>query len=196
MKKILTFVKDTIITGMLVIIPIAVIGVILSDVIKKLIKLTTPLSSKMSFAGPLVETIVAGIVMVLLLGAFLFICGILLKSYLGKSFENWLERIVLERIPFYKTIKGITRQLTGVEKGNYAVVEVDLYGNNTRLLGLHTDTLSDGRYVIYIPFAPLLNIGQVHIVARENVEVLDIPLREVTDIITKIGFQAHEVYSK
>lgn len=158
MKKIFTFVKDTIITGMLVIIPIAVIGVILSDVIKKLLKLTSPLSGKMSFAGPLVETIVAGVVMVLLLGAFLFICGILLKSYLGKSFENWLERIVLERIPFYKTIKGITRQVTGVEKGNYAVVEVDLYGNNTR--------------------------------------VLDIPLREVTDIITKIGFQAHEVYGE
>jgi uncharacterized membrane protein len=143
MKKNFTYVKDSIIAGMLVIIPIVVIGVILTDVIKKIIAITTPLSSKMSFAGPIVETIVACIIIMLALGAFFFISGLFFKTYLGKSFEKWLERTVLERIPFYQTIKGVTRQFTGVEKGNYKVVEVNLFGNNNKSFGLLTETMTD-----------------------------------------------------
>jgi uncharacterized membrane protein len=92
MKKIFTFVKDRIITGMLVIIPIVVIGVILKDVIKKLMVITTPLSSKMSFAGPLIESIIAGIILVIILGGFFLISGVFFKTYLGSRFENWLEK--------------------------------------------------------------------------------------------------------
>jgi hypothetical protein len=143
MKKIFTFVKDRIITGMLVIIPIVVIGVILKDVIKKLMVITTPLSSKMSFAGPLIEAIIAGIILVIFLGGFFFISGVFFKTYLGNRFENWLEKKILGRVPFYETIRGVSRHISGVEKGKYSVVEVDLYANTNKVLGLLTETLSD-----------------------------------------------------
>jgi uncharacterized membrane protein len=71
-----------------------------------------------------------------------------------------------------------------------------LYCNNTHLQEFKTDTLDDGRYVIYIPFGPLVNIGQTHIVDKENVKVLDMSLKDATDIITKIGFKAHDIYKK
>lgn len=179
---------------MLVIIPLVVIGVILKDILKKLITITNPLSSKMSFAGPLIESIVAGIIIVILIGAIFFLSGIFFKSYLGNSFEKWLEKKLLNRIPFYDTIRNITRQFTGVEKGKYAVVEVDLNGNKNRVLGLLTETLDDGRYVIYIPYAPFINIGQVHIIPKENVKKLDISLKDVAEIISQFGFEADKVY--
>jgi len=69
-----------------------------------------------------------------------------------------------------------------------------LYGNNNILLGLITETLSDGRYFIYIPFAPVINMGHVHIVAKENVKFLDISVKDATDIITRIGFDANKDY--
>ena len=62
------------------------------------------------------------------------------------------------------------------------------------MLGLITETLNDGRYFIYIPFAPVLNIGQVHIVPKENVTILDISIKSATDIITRIGFDANKDY--
>jgi uncharacterized membrane protein len=194
MKKIITFVKDSIITGMVIIIPIAVIGVILTDVLKKITAATAPLTSKMSIDGPLLEMTIAIILVVIILGVFFFISGLLLKTYLGNRFEKWLEKTILERIPFFQTIRGVTRQITGVEKGNYAVVEVDLYGNNNKSLGFLTETLTDGRCVIYVPFAPLINIGQIHIVAKENIKVLDLSLKDASEIITKIGFEANKVY--
>ena len=196
MKKIIAYIKSNIITAVVVIVPIAVIGVILTDVIKKIMAVTRPLTNNMTFGGPLVESILAAAIMIVILGIFFFICGFILNTYLGKRFKSWLEKTILENIPFFNTISGVVNQITGNTKGNYAVAEVDLYGNNNKLLGILTETLSDGRCVIYVPFAPLINIGQVHIVAKDNINILDISLKDFTDIITKVGFESNKVYKE
>ena len=74
------------------------------------------------------------------------------------------------------------------------VIEVDLYGNNTKGFCLLTATLPDDRHMVYIPFAPVINIGQVHIVAKENIKIIDVPIKEVTEIILRVGFEADKIY--
>jgi len=194
MKKAVSFIKNRVITGVVVIVPIAVIGIIMSDIIKKLITVTSPFTSNMQIGGTLFRTIIASILLIIILGFLFFVCGLILKTYLGNRFKIWLERTILENIPFFNTINSVVQQITGVEKGDYAAVEVSLYDNGNKLLGIHTETLSDGRFVVYIPFAPVVNIGQVYIVNRENVKVLDISLKEFMDIISKIGFEANKFY--
>ena len=196
MKKIISTVKDNILIGIAVLVPIAVVGVVLSGTLKKLIALTTPFTKKISFGGPLVETAIVIIILVAILGVVFFVSGLLLKTYLGNSFTNWLENKLLKRIPFYETIKKLTNQFTGIQKGNYSVVAVSLNEKDTTILGLITETLTDGRHVVYCPFSPLINIGQMHIVSEENIKRLDLSLKEFTDIITKIGFESGKVYNK
>ena len=196
MKKLVSFVKDRIITGIVVIVPIAVILIIMSDTIKKLITLTSPITDNMEIGGPLVKGIIAGIMLVILLGLIFFVSGFLLKTYLGNRFKKWLERTILENIPFFKTINHVIQQITGTEKGNYAAVEISLFGNENKLLGVHTDTLPDGRFVVYVPFSPVVNVGHVYLVSKENVKILDIKLKDFMDIITKIGFESNKIYSK
>ncbi len=196
MKKIITFVKDRTITGFIILIPIIVIAIVLTDTIKKLIVTTAPLTKNMTAGGSLFKAIIAILVVVFILILFFFIGGLIFKTYLGKSFKNWLENKVLANIPFYKTIRSAIQQFTDTDKTNYPVVEVDLYGNNNKLLGVITETLSDGRSVIYFPFAPLMNIGQIHIVAKENIKILDISFTELADVISKIGFESNKVYHK
>jgi len=189
-------IKDNIITGIIVIVPVVIIGVLLSGVVEKLFKITRPLTQKMQIPYPLLESVVAAIIMVLVLAAIFFFSGLFLKTYIGKSFNNWIENMLLKRIPFYKSLKGIIKELTGKEKGVYTVVEVDLNGNNTSVMGLQTDTLNDGRCVVYVPFAPLMNVGQLHLVPKKKVKELNIPVKDATDIITRIGFQAHDLLDK
>ena len=196
MKKIFAAIKDNILIGIAVLVPIAVVGVVLSGTLKKLIVLTTPFTKKISFGGPLVETAMVIIILVVILGVVFFISGLLLKTYLGNSFTNWLENKLLKRIPFYETIKKLTNQFTGIQKGNFSVVAVTLNEKDTVILGLITETLTDGRHVVYCPFSPLINIGQMHIVSEENIKRLDLSLKEFTDIITKIGFESGKVYNK
>ena len=122
------------------------------------------------------ETILAALIMIVILGTIFLIGGIFFTTFLGNRLKNWLGEKILSHIPFFQTITGLTRQLTGVEKENYAVVEVDLYHNRSKTLGLLTETLNDGRCVIYVPFAPLVSVGQVYIVEKENVKYLNISI--------------------
>jgi uncharacterized membrane protein len=196
MKKIIAFVKDTILLGVAVLVPIAVVVVILYGTLEKLVKATTPITSNISFGGPLVKTAIAIVIVVLVLGGIFFISGMLLKSYLGNSFENWLEEKILNHIPFFKTVKNLTNQFTGVEKNNYTVVEVNFNENDSAMLGVKTETLSDGRHVVYCPFSPLINIGQMHIVSEENIKQVDLSLKEFTDVVTKLGFESNKIHKK
>jgi uncharacterized membrane protein len=196
MKKLVSFIKDRIITGIVIIVPIAVIVIIMSDTIKKLITLTSPITDNIEIGGTLVKGIIAGILLIILLGLFFFISGLFLKTYLGKRFKNWLERTILENIPFFNTINHVIQQITGMEKGNYAAVEISLFSNENKLLGVHTDTLPDGRFVVYVPFSPIVNVGHVYLVSRENVKILDIKLKDFMDIISKIGFESSKIYKK
>ena len=196
MKKILSNIKDNIITGLILVIPVVVIGVILVKVIINIIALTAPFTEEMVLGGPVSRAIVAAIIVVVFLGAFFYITGLITKTYIGSGFRNWLEKKVYVNIPFYKTFLGVTDQITGKDKENYPVVEVDLHGNNNKVLGLLTATLADGRHIVYTPFAPVINFGQVHIVAKENVKVLSMSIKDATDIITRIGFEANNIYKE
>jgi len=193
MKKSITFIKDRTVTGFIILIPIIVIAIVLTDTIKKLIAITAPLTKNITVGGAIFKAIIAILVVVIILVIFFFIGGLIFKTYLGNSFKNWLEKKVLVKIPFYETISSAIQQFTDTDKTNYPVVEVDLNSNNNRILGIITETLSDGRSIVYIPFAPLMNIGQIHIVAKENIKILEISFTEVTEIITKIGFESNKI---
>ena len=194
MKKVIAKIKDNIITGAIIIIPLAALGVILFDTIKKIIKLTAPFTDNMELGGPVVKAIIATVIVLIALGVFFFINGLIIHTYLGKRFKDWMEAKIFSHIPFYETLSGVTKQVAGVGKQKYQVVEFDLYGNKSKVLGLLTDTLADGRHMIFTPFAPLINVGQVHIVNPEDIKVLEMTLKEATDIMTKIGFEADKVY--
>lgn len=196
MKNIISFFKDRIITGLIVLVPITIIIIMLADVLKKIMEVTSPLTKKFAFGGELTEAVIAIVIVVFFLAAAFFITGMVFKTSLGIRFQRWLQDDVLLHIPLYKTLRGITLQLTGVSKANYPVVEVDLYGSNGKSIGIMTDTLSDGRCVVYFPFAPIINVGQVNIVEKENVKILDMSLKEATDIFTQIGFETNNVYPK
>lgn len=196
MKKIVAYFKDRIITGLIVLVPITIIIIMLADVLKKIMEVTSPLTKKFAFGGELTEAVIAIVIVVVFLSIVFFIIGIIFKTTQGIRFQNWLQNQVLSHIPLYKTLRGITLQLTGVSKANYPVVEVALNQGGSKSLGIMTDTLADGRCVIYFPFAPIINVGQINIVEKENVKILDMSLKDATDIITQIGFDSSKVYPK
>lgn len=195
-KKVSTFIKDSILTGIVVIVPLVVIGVALSGVIEKLVKITDPLTDIMTLGGTISRTLVATIVIAVGLAVFFFTTGFILNTYYGHRFRDWLEKTLTNHIPFFKTISGVTKQLAGVNNQDYKLVEVDLYGNNNKVFGLQTDILKDGRLVVFTPYAPVINVGQVFIVDPKNVIYLDIPFMDATDIIGRLGFQSSDVYKK
>lgn len=196
MKKAITFIKDTIIKGIIITVPVAIIVFIFLDSIKKLIELTVPLTNKMSLGIPLVQTIVAIIIVGAVVLVVLFVLGILLYSPIGKPIVNWVENNIFMKIPMYSTLKGITKQIAKIEKVNYPIAEVDLYGNNVKVFGLITEKIDDGKSLVYVPNSPLINVGQVYIVTNDNITILNSSVKTTLDSLSKIGFDGKKIYEE
>ena len=63
---------------------------------------------------------------------------------------------------------------------------IDLYGAGSSVLGFVMEELAGERLVVFVPLAPTLTIGAVHVVAADRVTVLESAM-EVTQSISRWG---------
>lgn len=195
MKAIIDFIKTTVIGGVVVIIPMAIVVLILAKVFNKLIVATTPLTKNMTL-GPLSSALLAVVFVVLLITFLFFIAGLLLNSPWGKLVKNWLENNIFEHIPMFSTLKQLTQRVVGIENSNFPVVEVDLYGTGVKVLGVAVEKLGDARFVVYAPSSPVITVGQLYIVPEERLVKLDASIPGTLDCLSKVGLETHRLYSK
>jgi uncharacterized membrane protein len=196
MKSKVDYMKKTILSGVVILIPVVIAIYVFSDTIHKLLKITHPIAARMGFIDSVSKPIIANILAILIILVSLFVLGFLFSSYFGKKITKWLEVNLLSRIPFYTALKGVTTQFVGFENSNFPVVEVSLYGNNNKQLGVITETLKDGRYMVYIPLSPMISMGNLHIVTKENLTILDVSFKNTIRAITDMGLESQKIYDK
>jgi uncharacterized membrane protein len=193
MKRLIEFIKTTAIGGVVVIVPMAILTVAIGDILKKLIEVTQPLTQNMPFS-PLANSILAVLTVVLVVIAVFFIAGLLLNTFWGSVVKNWIEIKIFERIPMYSTVKGLTQRFAGIESSDFPVAEVDLYGSDSRVLGIVIEQLPDDRLMVYIPISPVVTVGQLHIVPKNCVKELDASLPNTITCISQMGLEAGKLY--
>lgn len=158
MKKLITFFKTTIIGGLIIIAPLAILTFVLGDAVNSLIIATRPLTQDLPF-GTFTNTLIALLLVAAVIITICFIAGFLLSTLWGSAIKNRLEINLFERIPMYTTLRGITQKFAGIEGAEYPVVEADLYNSDDRVLGVLVDTLPDERRVVYVPSSPIVTVG-------------------------------------
>ena len=193
MNNFIGFVKTTVIGGLVVIVPLAIIAFVASDTVHTLIELTKPLTTDFPF-GPFVNAMLAVLVAVLVIVAICFVAGFLLSTFWGRTAKNWLEKKVLERVPMYSTLRGLTQRFAGMEDADYPVVEADLYGSESRVLGVLVDELADGRKVVYVPSSPMVTIGQLHILGASHVTETDLSMAETIGCLSQMGLESRKLF--
>ena|SRR5438067_5395591 len=101
MKTITKFLKVTLVGGLLVVLPVWVSLLLLLKAIKGALAM-------------LPETVVHEKVVALgLLLVICFVVGLLIRTQLGKRFGDWLSHHILDRIPGFSLMRGMTRQFAG-----------------------------------------------------------------------------------
>jgi len=193
-KNFIQFVKTTVIGGLVVIVPLAILVFIVGDAVNTLIEATRPLTADLPFA-PLVNALIAVLVVAAIIIAICFAAGYLLSTFWGRTAKDWLEEKVFARIPMYTTLRGLTQRFAGIEDADYPVVEVDLYGSDSRVLGVRVDELPDGRHMVYVPSSPMVTIGQVHILPASRVTETDLSMTETIGCLSQMGLEARKLYS-
>ena len=193
MNNLITFFKTTVIGGLVVILPLAIIVFVASDTVNSLIVATKPLTQDLPF-GPFVNALLALVLVIAGIIAICFTAGFLLSTLWGRAIKTWLEKNIFERIPMYTTLRGLTQKFAGIESADFPVVEVDLYNSDNRVLGVLVDTLPDERHVVYVPSSPMVTVGQVHILPGARITKTDLSMSETISCLSQMGIEAEKLY--
>lgn len=193
MKNLVTFFKTTVIGGLVVILPLAIIIFVAGDAVNSLIVATKPLTQDLPF-GPLVNALIALLLVIAAIIAICFTAGFLLSTLWGRAIKAWLEKNLFERIPMYTTLRGLTQKFAGIEGADFPVIEADLYNSDNRVLGLLVDTLPDERHVVYVPSSPVVTVGQVYILPGARITKTDLSISETIGCLSQMGLEAEKLY--
>ena len=193
MKNLISFIKTTIIGGLIVLVPLAIIAFVVGDAFSSLITATKPLTEGLPF-GTFTNALIAIILVLAIIIAVSFTAGFLLSTLWGRSTKNWLEKNLFERIPMYTTLRGLTQKFAGIESSDFPVVEADLYNSDARVLGVLVDTLPDQRRVVYVPSSPVVTVGQLHILPGNRVAETALSISDTIGCVSQMGIDARKLY--
>ena len=195
MKTIFEFFKTTVVGGLLVVIPLMILYFLFGELVDLLVALTEPITKELPFPA-LVNVIIATLISIGVVVMICFLTGLLVRTGWGGATRDWIENKFLSRMPIYTMIKNLTQRFVGRSGEQFTPAEIDLYGSDSRLLGLIVEVLPDGRLVVFIPFAPTATVGQVYILPQERVQKLDATLGSIVNSVTQWGVGTSGIYQR
>jgi Uncharacterized conserved protein len=181
MRQAWNFVVRSVVSGLLVIVPVYLAALLVGRVLQSLAGLVQPL------AGLLPDWLPAENLLALLLGLLIcFLIGASLRTPTGRAARERMETSVFEKIPGYSLFRGLTRQVAGVSYENVwkpALSEIE----DALVPSFIIEDLPDGSYTVFVPSVPTPLAGAVYILPRERVHPLDIPFADAIKTVVRWG---------
>ncbi|HWP70825.1 MAG TPA: hypothetical protein VNM36_06995 [Gemmatimonadaceae bacterium] len=181
MRQAWNFVVRSVVSGLLVIVPVYLAALLVGRVLQSLAGLVQPL------AGLLPDWLPAENLLALLLGLLIcFLIGASLRTPTGRAARERMETSVFEKIPGYSLFRGLTRQIAGVSYENVwkpALSEIE----DALVPSFIIEDLPDGSYTVFVPSVPTPLAGAVYILPRERVHPLDIPFADAIKTVVRWG---------
>jgi uncharacterized membrane protein len=181
MKKSKSVFRTNVIYGLLVLVPAAIIFLLLVKIVEILENMAAPLNLESS--TNVVVAILLGLLLLLLL---CFVVGAFVRTRIGSWSLERLEGKILNQIPGYEIISNMLRGFAE-KRTAYPAAMVRLYGPGTAVLGFIMEENENGSLTVFVPSAPALTVGSLHVVDRERVTILEAGFMDVTNCISQWG---------
>lgn len=190
-----SFIKTTVIGGLVVIVPLSLIVLIFGDLFFTIVDLARPIAVHFPF-NQLINTIIVSLLAVIAIFFICFIMGLVVRTSWGIAGRDWFERSLLNRLPMYSTIKNLTHRFIGEEGTQFSPAEIDLHNSGCTVLGAIVEELDDGRFVVFVPITPAATVGQVCLVPKNRVKRLNASLGATINSITEWGIGSKDLVEK
>ncbi len=185
MREIWSFVKTTIIGGLVFLLPIATMLVIVVKAAALAIKAVEPLAEKLPFPkgeAALIVYVVGGTLLVLLS----FAAGVIARSFsITRSKPPTFLEPMLEKIPPYVALKNYTDHLAGLEDDPLQPALVRI--NEGWQIGFIADFFDDGHIAVFLPATADASGGSIHIVKSDSVTPLNMSRADATACLKRSG---------
>ncbi|MEI6085602.1 MAG: DUF502 domain-containing protein, partial [Verrucomicrobiota bacterium] len=118
--------------------------------------------------------------------AICFVTGLLVRTRPVQRLGQWLERYLLEPVPGYALLRGLTRQLAGQEGEQSfqpALVEIE----DALVPAFIVEKHADGQFTVFVSSSPTPMAGAIYILPAARVHPVNVPLAQAMVSITKWG---------
>lgn len=187
MKHIWEFVKNTVVGGLLVVVPIYLAVLLLLKAMQSVAGLVRPVALLLPPALP-----AENVLSLLLVVGVCFLVGLAVRARTGRAIRERIERSLFEQIPGYALIRSLTQRLAGESGENVwqpALAEIE----EALVPAFIIEELADGRFTVFVPSIPTPLAGAVYVLSRERVHPLDVPFTQAIQTVSRWGAGAKEL---
>lgn len=185
----MNFIKTTVVGGLVFLVPLAVLSVVLSKVFGVMVAIAKPMADRMlidSIGGVAIVNLIAVLIILLIY----FVAGLIARTRLARKFAESIENRILQKVPGYSLIRGMTSSLAPEKTVHMRAVLVSL-GYSSQV-GLETDRTKDGNVTVYFPGSPNAWSGELHVVKSEQITPVDRPVMAVIEHAEQLGSMSSE----
>jgi uncharacterized membrane protein len=187
MQKIKIFIKTSLLGGVAVILPVALLVLIFRWFFNWITGIIQPLASLVIARGHF-QALVADLLVFTIILMACFVVGALVKTRVGRFVHENLENHILRIAPGYPTVKSIVMQFIGKGKSFFSSVAlVQAYENDTLMTAFVTDTHCDGSYTVFVPMGPNPTSGFVMHLKEQYVHLINVRVEEALRSVISCG---------
>ena len=187
MRSVRENILSTLVGGVLVVVPVYLALLLLLKAVQSLAGLVRPIA--MLFPDWLPGENILSLLLVLVL---CFLVGVAVRTEMGRSIRERLERSLFERIPGYALFKSLTQQMAGASHENVwkpALAEIE----EALVPAFIIEELEDGRFTVFVPSVPTPLAGTVYVLTRDRVHPLDVPFTTALKSVSRWGSGTKEL---
>ena len=169
-KRLKNFLKTTLLGGLAAILPMALIFIFFRWIFNIIKRYLEPIVNLIEVDTDIQLAILYIIVLAAILGVFFFI-GLVIRTRIGRFFNEVMEEKYLLKIPGYKIARDTVMQFFGKNRSFFSeVVLVDIFDSGTLMTGFITDDHQGSGFVtVFVPTGPNPTSGNIYHVNRDKV---------------------------
>lgn len=187
LRRLNRFISTTIIGGLVVVLPLALLVVLIRFLVQFFGQLVNPIISLLGLETYIPHWAALFITFLIILLAFFFI-GLIIRTRFGSRLFAIIETNWLKKLPFYNTLRETVQSFFGTKNTPFKqVVLVDVYGTNTLMTGFITAELGNDLYTVFAPTGPNPTNGFIFHVTKEQLTFLDVKPEDAMRTIIGVG---------
>lgn len=196
MNRFKTFSMTSLLGGITVILPVALLFGAFGWVFKLITGIIQPLTHILVVKSDMKE-IVGHLIVLTIILIVCFLLGIIVKTSIGKFIHGSLEKTILKKIPGYSLVKETVLQFVGNKKSPFSSVAlVNIFCNDTLATAFVTDEHDDGSFTVFVPTGPNPTSGNIFHLKSKYVHKLDVSVEDTMRSIISCGSGSNKLIKK
>ena len=187
MKRVTRYIARSLISGLIVVLPIYLALLLLAKAMSSVLALVRPFAVLIPNWLPAEQ--VLGLLLILLV---CFLVGAAVSTRKGQAARERIEQSLFERIPGYALFRSLAQQMSGRDKESAwkpALAEIE----DALVPAFIIEEVDSARLTVFVPSVPTPLAGAVYILPRERVHPLDVKFTQAVSSISKWGSGAKEL---